>query len=361
MTTPHKASPAEAGPAVAASGGIRVLHAMAGAAQGGAELYFERLCLALQRAGLSQLAVIRPHPERVAKLEAGGVAVTGAKYGGLLDFTTRRAIKSAIASFRPQIVLSYMTRATRFIVRGNFVHIARLGGYYNLRHYRHCDHLVGNTPDLIEYFLRHNWPHARVHFIPNFVDTRKCAPADRARFNTPASVPLVLALGRFHPNKAFDVLLAAMSRLPEAYLWLAGDGPERPALEALSAELGLSGRVRFLGWQDDPAPLFAAADALAVPSRHEPLGNVVLEGWAQDRAVVAAASHGPRFLIRDGENGLLVPVEDVGSLSAALARVLGDRGLAARLVEGGRTALAAEFSEQAVVGRYLALFQQVLA
>jgi glycosyltransferase involved in cell wall biosynthesis len=361
MTPPREASLAAGGPAGAGAGGIRVLHAMAGAEQGGAELYFERLCLALQRAGLSQLAVIRPHPERVARLEAGGVAVRAARYGGFVDFTTRRVLKDAIASFRPRIVMSYMTRATRFVPRGDFIHIARLGGYYPLRHYRRCHHLIGNTPDLVEYFLRNGWPRERVHFIPNFVEARPSAPADRGPLATPPAAPLVLALGRLHPNKAFDVLLSAMTRLPEAHLWLAGEGPERAALEAQAASLGVSDRVRFLGWQNDPGPFFAAADVLAVPSRHEPLGNVILEGWAQGVPVVAVASHGPRFLIRDGENGLLVPVDDAEALAAGLARVLGDSPLAMRLVEGGRAALAAQFSEAAVVAGYLGLFQRVLA
>ena len=341
--------------------GLRVLHAMGGAEHGGAELYVERLCLALQRAGLSQLAVIRPHPERVARLKAGGVAVRTAKYSGVFDVTTRRRLKDAIASFRPQIVMSYMTRATRFVPRGDFVHIARLGGYYPLQHYRRCDHLIGNTPDLVEYFLRNGWPPERAHFIPNFVESRTSAPADRGAWATPSAAPLVLALGRLHRNKAFDVLLDAMVRLPGAYLWLAGEGPERGALEAQAAQLGISDRVRFLGWQDETGPLFAAADVLAVPSRHEPLGNVILEGWVQDRPVVAAASQGPRFLIQDGVNGLLVPAEDTESLSAALARVLGDPALAARLAEGGRQALTARFSPAAVVAAYLDLFRRVLA
>lgn len=334
---------------------------MAGAPQGGAELYFVRLCLALQRAGVEQLAVVRPNAERNARLASGSVATVEACYGGWFDFKTRRTIKRAIASFRPDIVMSYMTRATRYVPRGRFVHIARLGGYYDLTNYRHCDHLIGNTPDLVEYFTRHHWPRDRVHFIPNFVDMHKSPPADRAHYDTPLDAPLVLALGRLHPNKAFDVLIAALAQVPEAYLWLAGEGPERAALESAAARLGVLSRLRFLGWQNDPAPFFAAADVLAVPSRHEPLGNVVLEAWGQGVPVVAAASQGPRFLIRDGENGLLVPVEDAGALAAGLVRVLADPALARKLTEGGRATLAAKFSEPAVVARYLALFQEVLA
>lgn len=358
MTVPLAAAP-DTGLQKSKAGPMRVLHAMAGAPQGGAELYFERLCLALQRAGLSQVVVTRPEPERVARLEAGGLAIIRAPFGGILDFKTKRTLRRIIESFRPDIVMSYMTRATQYVPRGDFTHIARLGGYYELRHYRHCDHLVGNTPDLVEYFLRHGWARDRVHYIPNFVDTRACAPADRARFATPKSAPLVFALGRFHRNKAFDILLETMTRLPGAYLWLAGEGPEQAALEAMAARLGIAERVHFLGWQKDPAPFFAAADVLSVPSRHEPFGNVVLEGWAHGIPVVAAESQGPRFLIEDGVNGLLVRVEDPESLASALGRVLGDRGLAGRLVAQGRAKLAAHFCEAAVVAQYLSLFERV--
>ena len=170
-------NPAAKNPAI----GIRVLQMMAGAEQGGAELYFARLCAALQRAGVIQLAITRPQAERMTSLDAAGIPTIPAPFGGWFDFKTKRIVKRAIASFKPQIVMSYMTRATQYVPRGNFVHIARLGGYYDLRHYRHCDHLVGNTPDLVEYFLRGGWLRERVHFIPNFVDMRSSPAADRAR------------------------------------------------------------------------------------------------------------------------------------------------------------------------------------
>lgn len=341
-------------------GAPRVLHTMAGAPRGGAELYFTRLCPALQRTGLSQLVATRPEPERVKRLEEGGVAVVRAPFGGIFDFSTKRILAHAIDSFRPNIVLSYMTRATRSVPRGSFVHIARLGGYYDLRPYRRCDHLIGNTPDLVEYFLRHGWPRERTHYIPNFVDARVCPPADRARLATPDDAPLVFALGRLHPNKAFDTLLEAMARLPDAFLWLAGEGPERAGLEAAARRLGIAERVRFLGWQDDPAPYFSSADVIAVPSRHEPLGNVVLEAWAYGVPVVATASQGPRFLIDDGRDGLIVPVEDVGAMAGTLGRTLADKPLRARLAAEGRAKLAAHFSEAAVVAQYLSLFERVL-
>jgi glycosyltransferase involved in cell wall biosynthesis len=154
-------------------------------------------------------------------------------------------------------------------------------------------------------------------------------------------------------------LLGALAQIPEAYLWLAGEGPERDRLESLVRELGLAARVRFLGWRDDTAELFAAADVFVCPSRHEPLGNVVIEAWAQGLPVVAAAAAGPAALIGEGESGLLVPFDEPQALAAALQRLLGDGDLAARLGEGGRVAYRAEFSEEVVVAQYLDFFARV--
>jgi glycosyltransferase involved in cell wall biosynthesis len=339
---------------------IRLLEAMAGAAHGGAEMHFVRLCVALKRAGVDQRVLMRPHKARMAELRRADIEPVEAPFGGRLDFVTRRIFSREIARFRPNVVLTYMSRASRKCPRGDFVHIARLGGYYNLKYYRHCDHLIGITPDLVDYFMEHGWPRERTHFIPNFVADRTARPRDRRTLETPAGAPLVFALGRLHGNKGFDVLLEAIARCPGTYLWLAGEGPLRGELEALAARLGLSDRVRFLGWQIDPAPCFAAADALVVPSRHEPLGSVLLEGWMHGLPVVAAASQGPRFLIAEGVNGLLVPVDDPAALAEAIARVLEDGKLAARLGAGGRAAYEADYTEAAAVSRYLELFQRVL-
>jgi glycosyltransferase involved in cell wall biosynthesis len=117
--------------------------------------------------------------------------------------------------------------------------------------------------------------------------------------------------------------------------------------------------VHFLGWRQDVASLIAAADVLACPSRQEPLGNVVLEGWAQGTAVVAAAAAGPASLIDDGMSGLLAPVDDVDAFATALNRVLSDATLRTSLADGGRAAFEAGFTKDAVVKQYRELFATV--
>ncbi len=117
---------------------------------------------------------------------------------------------------------------------------------------------------------------------------------------------MLLAAGRLHHNKGFDVL-RALARLPDATLWLAGTGPEQSALHALATGLGVAGRVRFLGWRDDVTTLMASVDVFVCPSRHEGLGSIVLEAWAHGCPIVATASQGPAELIRADQTGLLTP------------------------------------------------------
>ncbi|MHA1537042.1 MAG: glycosyltransferase [Alphaproteobacteria bacterium] len=342
----------------------RVLQMMAGAERGGAEAYFVRLCLALHRAGVVQSIVTRPNAARMRALRQAGLEPVPAPFGGPFDFRTRRILGHEVARFDPDIVLTFMSRASRFTPAPGpgrrFVTIGRLGGYYDLKYFRRCRHLICNTPDLLEYVLGQGWPRERVHYVANFVEERAAAPVPRQTLDTPDKAPLVFALGRLHPNKAFDTLLRAIAGIPDAYLWLAGDGPDRAELETLAANLGIRGRVRFLGWRDDPAPFFAACDTFVIPSRHEPLGNVLLEAWMHRLPVVAAASQGPRQLIEDGVDGLLVPIDDAPALAAAIAGLIAEPKRSTALARAGRRSYERDYTEAAGVARHLALFAAVI-
>lgn len=345
---------------------LRILQAMAGAPNGGAELFFERLVLALHRAGVQQHILLRPDSNRMARLREGGLDPVALGFGGRFDFSTRRAFRREIERFQPAVVLTWMNRATSFCpsrtqISVPFVHVGRLGGYYDLKYYQSCDHLVCNTRDLVDYVTSHGWPVERAHYLPNFVDERTVPPVNRAAFYTPDRVPIVFALGRLHENKGFDTLIRAFARLSDVYLWIAGDGPERERLEALAYEVGVRPRVRFLGWRDDAPAFHASCDLFVCPSRHEPLGNVVLEAWAQGRPVLAAASQGPAALIKHGVNGLLTPVDDIDAMADAIRQALRDRDLLARLAEEGRKSFTEEFTESIVVGKYRSFFARVSA
>lgn len=334
---------------------------MAGAKIGGAEAFFERLCVALANAGTEQHAAIRAHDRRRRLLTEAGIPVTEMRFGGKLDFLTGRRLKKLARAFEPDVSLAWMSRAASFMPPGPFVKAARLGGYYDLKYFRRCDHLVGNTPDLRDYVIKQGWPAERAWYLPNFVDDRALPAQDRAELDTPADAPLLLCLGRLHVNKGFDTALKVLADLPGAYLWIAGEGPEREKLTALTRELAVADRVRFLGWRDDVPALLAAADIFLCSSRHEPLGNMVIEAWAHGTPVVAAASQGPAQLIQDGVNGLLRPVDDAAALAKAADSLIKNAALAQELAGAGSAAYRGQYTEGHVVQQYQDFFERIAA
>lgn len=344
---------------------IKLLQAMAGPNPGGAELFFVRLAGALAAAGLDQRLLVRRNSYAAGRLADAGIVCEALPFGGWFDLVTRPRFAAAIDRFQPTVVLTWMNRATSFCPRPapnrRFVHVARLGGYYDLKYYRACTHLIGNTLSIVDYIVAAGFPRERVHYLPNFVDAHGAAPVPRAPYATPADAPLLLALGRLHRNKGFDVLLHALAELPGVYLWIAGAGPLLDDLTALARRLGVDARVRFLGWRDDVAALYAACDVFVCSSRLEPLGNVVIEAWAQRRPVVAAAAAGPAALIADAETGLKVAIEDAPALARAVRRILGEPALRQHVIESGYRAYAAEFATESVVDRYRAFLERVAA
>jgi glycogen(starch) synthase len=186
--------------------------------------------------------------------------------------------------------------------------------------------------------------------------------ADPAPYQHPR--PYLLGIGRHVPQKGFDVLLRAFAEahLPEHDLLLAGDGPERPALEALASALNLGARVQFVGRADRPTAvsLFQGCDFFVLPSRMEPQGIVNLEAMAAGKAVVASRVGGVPDIVLDNETGLLVPGEDVPALASAITRLAADSALRQTLGDAGRKR-AQGFDWSAIAAQYLEIYQSVPA
>jgi glycosyltransferase involved in cell wall biosynthesis len=345
---------------------MRIMHLMAGAEAGGAETFFGRLVVGLQKTKIDQKLIIRPASARESVLKEKSVEFSTAPFGGWLDFKTPRILKQEIGLFSPDVVMSWMNRPTRFVSqqdrsdRRRFVHIGSPRGYYAPKYYRKCNHLVVTTKDLAKFYYDHGRPAEQISVIPNFAPDIRAEPIARAQLDTPEKAPLLLALGRLHQNKGFDVLLKAMLDLPDHYLWLGGAGPLEQDLKVLAFTLGIAERVRFLGWVDDPAPLFAAADVFICSSRHEPFGNIIIEAWLHSTPIIAAASEGPTSLIEDGKTGLMIPNEDAAALSTAIRKLRRDSPLMERLAAAGRSRYEDAFTEEQVVGQYLDLFERLI-
>lgn len=175
----------------------------------------------------------------------------------------------------------------------------------------------------------------------NLVD---CA-AVRLRWGVPENAAVVLFCAKLQSWKRPQDLLRAFATLaePDAYLVFAGDGALRSGLESEASSLGISDRVRFLGFvnQSGLPDVYAASDILVLPSEYEPFGLVVNEAMLCRCPVIVSDQVGAKFdLVRESETGYVFPVGDVDALAAVLRRALRDRQQLRRMGEAARQRMA---------------------
>jgi len=206
----------------------------------------------------------------------------------------------------------------------------------------------------------------RVRVINNSIDADEVG---RMSLATPDPPPLgdgmvIATAGRLSMEKNMPLLLKAFSSLrsiDRVKLLVIGDGPERGKLESLSGELGIGDDTVFVGFQENPYPYLRRADLFVHTCLVEGFGNIIVEAMACGVPVVATdCPCGPREIIRDGESGILVPMDDSEALAQTIHRLLHDRGRRELLAEQG-SLRARDFSIGRMVKAYEEFFLQVQA
>ena len=222
---------------------------------------------------------------------------------------------------------------------------------------RAADAVIVTTPELGAYVAGRVGT-AKVHLIPNGVDTARFAPARRS-----GSAPRnVLYVGRLSEEKNLDALVAAAAGLASRFdlqLTFVGDGPARASLEAEARRRGV--RVAFVPVVEHrriPAYL-ANADAFVLPSFTEGHPKVLLEAMSAGVPCVASNVGGNRAIIEDGVTGLLCAPDDGTALAEALARVLDDAALARALAERARTCVVERYDLARLVAAEIELLKRL--
>ncbi len=341
---------------------MRVMHVMAGAPEGGAEnIMLESVC-ALAGAGLEQYVITRPDNQfRLDMFARAGIGYGTCSFNLRWPFPTRRKIKDAITRFQPDVIEYWMGRAGQFAPAEHSARsIGWYGGYYKRERFANCDWHIGLTKDLLRHIREQGVAEDRSLIVHTYADFEDAKPADRASLDTPQDAPVALALARLHEKKGLDTLLDATKKTPGLYVWIAGDGPLDGALKAQAQALGITDRVRFLGWRNDRGALLAACDLVAFPSRYEPFGTVTVDAWAAGRPLVAADAVGPAAYVENGVSGLLIPKNDDEALAEAMQKVIEGTTLAAQLVAGGRAAYEAQFTKAVFIRDSLAAYQRII-
>ena len=353
---------------------IKSLHIIGSRLLGGAESFYMRLALALHDGGYPTIAMNR-QDSQVAKELQGKIPLVHGRFSNPWDLITRNKVSRIIKVEQPDIVQTYMTRATvltHLRSDSKAVHIARLGGFYKIKRFAHAHAWVGNTQAICDYLINGGMPADKVFYIGNFVDRPVEQSIEQKRslaqsLGLPDDALVIMSIGRMIEKKGFQDLLPAFAGLPAEiksrplHLLLVGDGPMRMELEQSTHQLGIGGRVHFTGWQTSTSPYYSLADIFVCPSRHEPLGNVILEAWSHSLPVVSTDSHGAIELIEDGQNGVLSPCHDAKALSQRLLNMLGaDESLRHQLGCNGYETVEKNYRPEAVTAAYLQLYRHLL-
>ncbi len=199
-------------------------------------------------------------------------------------------------------------------------------------------------------------PRDRVRVIPNGVERPTALPASRS-----ARPPTIITVGALTEVKGHEFLIEAMAEVrkefPAARLVIVGEGPRRAALEAMCAE---GGAVSFLGEREEIGRLLGESDVFILPSLSEGQSLALLEAMAVGLPVVATRVGGNQEIVRHGEDGWLVAPAAPQEMAAAISTLLRDKALASRLGEAARQRVQTEFSFEATLDRYEALYKELL-
>ncbi len=368
---------------------IRVMFAIDSLAVGGTETNLLRVALQLDRERCPVTVVYARPGALLARLQAAGVPVVQRLQPSFKSPSLWRAVREyrawltdhAVDVLHTHDVYSNLFGALAYQRSGPWrLLVSRRWGirqYSRALHWANrwafgrADLVLGNSAS-VGRSLADDEGVARdkIVVIPNFADDAVFAPtadpaALRAELRVPAEAMVIGIIANLSPVKNHGLLLDAVAAWPASlrapHLVLIGDGPERPALEARAAALGLRDRVHFAGLIPQASRYHAAFDVSVLTSHSEGFPNTLVEAMAAGRPVVATDVGGVRDAVVDGTTGFIVPAGDVAALTERLARLVADPALRARMGAAGARHANAEFRAATVLPKLEAVYRRLVA
>ena len=240
-------------------------------------------------------------------------------------------------------------------VHGWVKHTNKTPLYYKLDRWaiKRYQHVLCVSPDLVEQCKRSGVREDRLQLLENAIDTeqfqRRSSPQEaKQKLGLAQDRLLVGAAGRLSPEKGFDMLIrcvaAIIAKGIPISLAIIGDVSELYKLQSLIDELGVGENIRLAGFQSDMSQWYEAMDVFALSSLREGLPNVILEAMALETPIVSTKVAGVPRIIKDGVNGLIVPIDDEDAFTSALERLIEDPDLRKELAKAGRAVIERSYS-----------------
>lgn len=333
---------------------MRVMNIMLSKGRGGLEAVAYQYARVFKERGYESVMVCnRKSPFPVAD---GVVRIANCSSSKFNPMNWLRII-GAIRRYRPDVVFCHGGRASMFCqaLRRFMPRTTRLIGIShgtNTKAFRDMDCALAVSESVQNKIVNvWNAPQGRVRVVHNAVRVPPTPNLVTGRLSKDNDVPVIGFLGRLHPCKGVDILLEACAALKSRgrrfRLLIAGEGQDREALCALAANLGVADCIEWLGWVSGSAreDFFCRIDVLAMPSRKEAFGMVMLEAMSRAKPVVVSDCDTPARIVTEARCGAVVPRGDVGALADALDKMLENRAGLCELGERGFAKAKTEYSE----------------
>jgi glycosyltransferase involved in cell wall biosynthesis len=356
---------------------------------GGAEVYLELLAAALDRSRFEPAAILDPSPQvsPVADRLAGlGLEVIRLRVRGPADLPGLARLSGAVRGLRADLAhvnlpSSYDAACSMAIVAARAggarvvttEHVAAIG---RSRRRRVAKGAATRMAARVISISRANVPHLRTHGVPGGIirvvpngvpDPRPAGPAERAEKRSLLRVPedglLVAAVGSLVERKGHSLLLRALAEARDGrrlHLAVVGDGPLRGPLEALAADLGIGGRVSFLGHREDAVRWSAASDFVVLASRLEGMPLCILEAMGAGVPALAFAIEGMDEVVEEGVTGLLAVPGDSGAFARGIEDLAGDPARRARMGLAARARFEERFTVERMARDTMAVYEEAL-
>jgi len=368
---------------------LKVLHIIGGGEFGGAERHILNLCGALDTKAV-EITVCCLFNEPFAKIAArAGIRCLVLPMRHKADFSVAGKLAALIRNNGFDLVHTHGVRANllgRLAARQagkrkvittvhSFLEMDYPGFFYRLgnslveRLTRSLtDHFITVSKGLKDKLVSQGVPEDKITVIYNGIVLEEFNPVrnaanTRRKYGLDASAPLVGVVARLHPVKGHRFFLEAarevLQQRPDVRFLVIGDGPLRPSLEELAAQLGIAGQVIFTGFVEDIPALMSELDLLVISSLWEGFGLTAVEAMALGVPVVSSEAGGLPEVVRHGETGLLVPPANVTALARGIIWMLDHPEAVAEMTKRASVAVLENFTAAVMARRTEELYRRL--
>lgn len=365
---------------------MRVLQLISSGGYYGAESMLLNLCLELEKTANPVTLVLfynvhQPNVELYERARRAGMSVRMVRCQGRADLSAVREIRGYIRQDLVDVIHTHGYKADLYgyvAARAERKPIVAtchnwLDGDTALSIYNRLDRMVlkrfsgvAAVSDSVAAKLRSSGiDESRISTVANGIDIDRFSVVCNELRNEARRAATIGMVCRLDLQKGFEFLLPAIAELkaefPAIKLVVAGDGPDRSAIEKMIAGLGLESCVQLLGPQADMPAVYAGIDIFVLPSLNEGLPMTLLEAMAAGRPVIATRVGAIPNIVRQGETGLLVNPGDKADLRDALRALLAHPDMAQRLASNGNALVRQSYTSAAMAARYQQIYQSVIA